>query len=71
MDRCPDQDGGRRVARQHGAAQGGVKQYRSPALDALLPLANRAFGDRAESVLAEITAQFNARCAKLGLAVQE
>ena len=41
------------------------------ALDALLPLANRAFGDRAESVLAEITAQFNARCAKLGLAVQE
>ena len=51
--------------------RGWVKQYRSPALDALLPLANRAFGDRTESVLAEITAQFNARCAKLGLAVQE
>ena len=51
------------------------RSARSPvvaiALDALLPLANRAFGDRAESVLAEITAGFNARCAKLGLAVQE
>lgn len=51
--------------------RGWVKQYRSPALDALLPLTIRAFGDRTESVLAEITAQFNARCAKLGLAVQE
>ena len=51
--------------------RGWVKQYRSPALEALQALANRAFGDRAESVLAEITAEFNARCAKLGLAVQE
>lgn len=51
--------------------RGWVKQYRSPAIEALQPLANRAFGDRAESVLAEINAEFNARCAKLGLAVQE
>ena len=46
-----------------------LKQYRCPVLDALIPLANRAFGDRAESVLAEVTEQFNARCAKLGLVV--
>ena len=49
--------------------RGWVKQYRSPALEALQALANRAFGDRAESVLAEVTEQFNARCAKLGLVV--
>ncbi|MFT3850917.1 MAG: aromatic/alkene monooxygenase hydroxylase subunit beta [Propionivibrio sp.] len=50
---------------------GWVRQYRGPAFEALVPLANRAFGDRAASVLAEITDQFNARCAKFGLAVQE
>ena len=44
-----------------------LKQYRGPVLEALIPLANRAFGDRAESVLAEVTEQFNARCTKLGL----
>ena len=46
-----------------------LRQYRNPVLEALIPLANRAFGDRAESVLAEVTEQFNARCAKLGLVV--
>ncbi len=46
-----------------------LRQYRSPVLEALIPLANRTFGDRAESVLAEVTEQFNVRCAKLGLAV--
>ena len=46
-----------------------LRQYRSPVLEALIPLANRAFGDRAESVLAEVSEQFNARCAKLGLVV--
>ena len=46
-----------------------LKQYRGPVLEALIPLANRAFGDRAESVLAEVTEQFNARCTKLGLVV--
>ena len=48
---------------------GWLKQYRSPVLEALIPLADRAFGDRAESVLAEVTEQFNARCTKLGLLV--
>ncbi|MFZ4535175.1 aromatic/alkene monooxygenase hydroxylase subunit beta [Propionivibrio sp.] len=46
-----------------------VKQYRAPVLEALVPIANRAFGDKSESVLAEVTAQFSARCAKLGLSV--
>ncbi len=46
-----------------------VKQYRTPVLEALAPLAKRAFGDKAESVLTEVTDQFNARCAKLGLAI--
>ena len=46
-----------------------VKQYRGPVLEALLPIAQRAFGGNAESVLAEVTDQFNARCAKLGLTV--
>ncbi len=46
-----------------------VQQYRSQTLDALAPLAQRAFGDKADEVIAEVTAEFNARCAKLGLAV--
>jgi phenol hydroxylase P1 protein len=46
-----------------------VRQYRTPVLEALVPIAARAFGDKAESVLAEVAAQFNARCTKLGLAV--
>ncbi len=44
-----------------------VKQYRAPVLEALTPIAARAFGDKADSVLSEITDQFNARCTKLGL----
>ena len=46
-----------------------VKQYRAPIFNALQPIAQRAFGDKAESVLAEVTDQFNARCTKLGLTV--
>lgn len=46
-----------------------VKQYRRPIFHALQPIAQRAFGDRAESVLAEVADQFNARCTKLGLTV--
>jgi phenol hydroxylase P1 protein len=46
-----------------------VRQYRGPVLEALTPIVGRAFGENAEIVLAEVTAQFNARCAKLGLAV--
>ncbi|MDD2885890.1 MAG: hypothetical protein PHT48_12710 [Dechloromonas sp.] len=46
-----------------------VQQYRSQTLDALAPLAQRAFGDKADEVIAEVTAEFNTRCTKLGLAV--
>jgi len=46
-----------------------VKQYRGPVLEALIPISRRAFGDRAESVLEEVTAQFDARCTKLGLTI--
>jgi phenol hydroxylase P1 protein len=48
---------------------GWVKQYRAPVLEALTPISKRAFGNKAESVLTEVTDQFNARCAKLGLAI--
>lgn len=48
---------------------GWVRQYRSATLAALAPLAARAFGDKAGDVLAEVTSQFNARCAKAGLSV--
>jgi phenol/toluene 2-monooxygenase (NADH) P1/A1 len=46
-----------------------VVAYRAATIEALQPIAQRAFGDHAEEVLAELTAEFNARCAKLGLAV--
>jgi phenol hydroxylase P1 protein len=46
-----------------------VKQYRAVTLDALTPLANRALGDKAAGVLEDVLTEFNARCAKLGLAV--
>lgn len=46
-----------------------VKQYRSATREALAPIAQRAFGDKADEMLAELAAEFNARCAKLGLAV--
>ena len=46
-----------------------VKQYQVPVMAALVPLASRAFGDKAETVLAEIADQFKARCSKAGLTV--
>lgn len=46
-----------------------VTQYRAETLKALAPIARRAFGDKADDLLAELTSEFNARCAKLGLAV--
>ncbi len=46
-----------------------VVAYRAATLEALQPIAHRAFGDHADEVLAELTGEFNARCAKLGLAV--
>jgi len=46
-----------------------VEQYRGATLKALAPIAKRAFGDKADDLLAELTSEFNARCAKLGLAV--
>lgn len=46
-----------------------TQQYRDLTLEALTPIAQRAFGDKAGDVLAELTADFNARCSKLGLAV--
>lgn len=46
-----------------------VQQYRAATLEALIPIARRAFGEQGDYVLAELTAEFNTRCAKLGLAV--
>lgn len=46
-----------------------VAQYRAATLEALAPIAKRAFADKAGDVLADLTADFNARCSKLGLAV--
>lgn len=46
-----------------------VKHYRSATREALAPIAQRAFGDKADDVLADLVSEFNARCAKLGLAV--
>jgi phenol hydroxylase P1 protein len=48
-----------------------VKQYRAKTLEALAPIAERAFGAEAEGVMAEVLAEFNARCTKAGLNVQE
>ena len=48
-----------------------VSQYRSATLDALKPLAVRAFGDQADAILGEVLSEFNARCKKAGLTVQE
>jgi phenol hydroxylase P1 protein len=48
-----------------------VVSYRAATLEALLPIARRAFGEQGDYVLAELTGEFNTRCAKLGLAVQE
>ena len=46
-----------------------VTQYRAATIKALAPIAQRAFADKADDLLAELTTEFNARCAKLGLAV--
>ncbi len=46
-----------------------VVEYRGRTLEALAPLAGRAFGAEADAVLGEVLAAFNARCAKLGLSV--
>lgn len=46
-----------------------VTQYRAETLKALAPIAQRAFGDKTDDLMAELTSEFNARCAKLGLAV--
>ena len=48
-----------------------VAKYRGQTLAALRPLAERAFGDRAQGVLDEVVSEFNARCSKAGLTVQE
>lgn len=48
-----------------------VSQYRSATLAALKPLAVRAFGDQADAILGEVLSEFNARCKKAGLTVQE
>lgn len=46
-----------------------VQQYRAATLEALAPIARLAFGENADETLAELTNEFNTRCAKLGLAV--
>jgi phenol/toluene 2-monooxygenase (NADH) P1/A1 len=46
-----------------------VTQYRAETLKALAPIAQRAFSDKTDDLMAELTSEFNARCAKLGLAV--
>ena len=46
-----------------------VTQYRAETLKALAPIAQRAFGHKTDDLMAELSSEFNARCAKLGLAV--
>jgi len=46
-----------------------VKQYRAPVVEALTPLIHHAFGNKADSVLDDMSAQFATRCTKLGLSV--
>lgn len=46
-----------------------VRQYRAATLEALAPIAGRAFGEHADETLAELRAEFNNRCSKLGLSV--
>lgn len=48
---------------------GWVAEARARALAALAPLAERAFGDKAGAALDDLAAEFNTRCAKLGLAL--
>ncbi len=46
-----------------------TKKWRDRAVKALAPLATQALGAQGDSVMAELTDQFNARCNKAGLAV--
>lgn len=46
-----------------------TRTWRDRALKALAPLAQQALGAQAGSVMTELTDQFNARCAKVGLTV--
>lgn len=46
-----------------------TKAWRDRAVEALKPLAQQALGAQADSVLTEIVEQFNARAAKIGLAL--
>ncbi|HZX32045.1 MAG TPA: aromatic/alkene monooxygenase hydroxylase subunit beta [Rhodocyclaceae bacterium] len=48
---------------------GWVQKYRDRAVKALAPLAEVAFGDQAGAVMGDVVADFNSRCAKLGLAI--
>lgn len=48
---------------------GWTRQYRERMLPALAPLAQRALGDKAEAIMADLTGAFNSRCGKLGLAL--
>ncbi len=48
-----------------------VIDYRAKTLEALAPIAERAFGAEAADVMAEVVSEFNARCTKAGLTVQE
>jgi len=46
-----------------------VRQYRAATLEALAPIAGRAFGEHADETLAELSAEFKNRCSKLGLSL--
>ncbi len=48
---------------------GWTNAWRDRATAALIPLAGRILGNKAQATTDEVTAQFNSRCAKLGLAL--
>jgi phenol hydroxylase P1 protein len=48
---------------------GWLTQHRDRVIPALVPIAQRAFGGKADSVMGVVVEQFNTRCRKLGLAV--
>lgn len=49
--------------------EGWVQHYRDRVAKALAPIAEIAFGERAGAALGDVLADFNSRCAKLGLAL--
>lgn len=57
------------AAENKDLVSGWVKAWRDRAVAALAPIAQMAIGDKADSVMAEVVAQFNARAARLGLSV--